>query len=128
MGWIGCVSHHEATRLLKYKPTLSASILVNMMKVNGSIDLGYSSRELFIDNTGVGIDYHSDGGSVNHLITWDELENVVKKKNACFALFDDGSKPWQISTVSATSKRPASLCPPLNDGTLTDSSTSRNVC
>jgi len=127
LSWIGCISHHEASKLLKYKPTLASSMIDKFLKVNGSIDLGYSSRELLIDNTGVGIDYNSDEEKVNHLITWDELEDVIKKKNACFTLYDDGSKPWQISTVSATSKRPASLCPPLNDATFTGSSSSRNA-
>eukprot|EP01036_Dinobryon_divergens_P025441 gene25440-33991_t len=86
------------------------------------MDLGFSERELYADETGVGLlkcSADSNLYELNYLVTWEEVESISRKKNACFALYDDGSKPWQISTISKTSGRPASLCPAAFSSTAT---------
>lgn len=47
------------------------------------------------------------------LATWDELKDIANKGQGCYSLYDDGSKPWHISTISKSTGIPASLCPPL---------------
>ena len=47
------------------------------------------------------------------LLTWEEVDDIIEKKRGCYALYDDGSKPYYISTISANTGNPASLCPPL---------------
>lgn len=34
----------------------------------------------------------------------------------CYSLYDEGSKPWHVSTLSKSSGIPASLCAPLGGG------------
>ena len=48
------------------------------------------------------------------LATWEEISEIAEKeKQSCFALYDDGSQPWKISTLSKKTGNPASLCAPL---------------
>lgn len=116
--WIGCISYREAKKILTWKQAASDLDREGMSKdtvtLETSINLGYSSNLLVPDNEGIRIfDDKIDNAerSTNCIVTWDELADISRKKNACFALYDDGSKPWQISTISKTSGRPASLCP-----------------
>jgi hypothetical protein len=88
-----------------------------------------SNRDLVLDSNGISVipgtsrtfeidDYNhflcaGSDDSPNLVITWDELEFIVKKNKGCYALYDDGSKPWLISTMSIKTGFPLSLCPPL---------------
>jgi hypothetical protein len=130
--WVGCISHREATKLLIWKNSAISKKISNLegsqmqghnfKSVNISIDLGFSERELYADETGVGLlkcSADSNLYELNYFVTWEEVESISRKKNACFALYDDGSKPWQISTISKTSGRPASLCPAAFSSTAT---------
>lgn len=96
--WAGCVSHHEIKPILKSE---FPNVLIS------SIDLGFSQCEVVLN---------SDGLSQNgHLLaTWGEMQKIATTENSCFALYNDGSKPWQISTLSKNTGYPASLCPPLD--------------
>jgi hypothetical protein len=122
--WVGCLSHREATKLLIWKKSAISKKTstpednqmqdCNYKLIKISLDLGLSQRELYADETGVGLlksCINSGKNELNYFITWEEVDSISRKKNACFALYDDGSKPWQISTISKTSGRPASLCP-----------------
>lgn len=129
--WCGCISHHEATFLLsqfskegivedkriKGKEGMEGKEgkLKEIEGIEGSIDLSLTTRKLFLDSIGVALT-SQDCLEEKYVVTRDELEEVCRKRSACFALFDDGSKPWQISTISSSSNRPASLCPPLSSG------------
>ena len=55
----------------------------------------------------------NSGGDDTLLATWEELEMIADKKQGCYSIYDDGSKPWHVSTISKSSGIPASLCPPL---------------
>lgn len=131
--WVGCISHREATKLLIWRENAISKKISNIesnqvqgnnfKSVNISLDLGFSERELYADESGVGLLKCSVSGNIhelNYFLTWEEVDSISRKKNACFALYDDGSKPWQISTISKTSGRPASLCPAASSSVTTE--------
>lgn len=96
----GCISHHEATWLLRQRTHPAKKFI-------GSIDLGYSKRELYVKDDGVSLDMEK-----NEIIaTWDQLQKMTQKKTQCYALYTHGKVPWKISTISETSQFPAALCP-----------------
>lgn len=98
--WFGCLSHHEANELLALRKE-------NMgRKIEFSLDLGASYRDIFLGEEGVLTDENT------LILTWEEVRTIAKKKS-CFSIYDDGSKPWLISTLSENTGIPASLCPPL---------------
>ena len=102
-----------------------------------SIDLGFSETSIILNSEGLCLpgkicnnddsnDINDDQinksdkvsdpqNSHNLLATWDELEVIQKKKSGCYSLYDDGSKPFHITTLSETTGIPASLYPPLQD-------------
>lgn len=55
----------------------------------------------------------TEAGPGQLMATWEELQHIVDKQQGCYSLYDDGSKPWHISTISKSTGIPASLCPPL---------------
>jgi predicted methyltransferase len=119
-GLIGVISQYEARRLLDVleagqvnRGAVTTSPKVNIIKALESIDLGKRKRELVLDPE-QGVCIANSDGSLNLLATWDEIEAVVSKKtNGCWALYDDGSKPWYISATSSKTNIPVSLVPPL---------------
>jgi predicted methyltransferase len=96
----GCISYHEAIWLVRQRTH-------PLKKFMGSIDLGYSKRELYVKDDGISIDM--EGNEV--LATWDQLQGMTQKKTNCYALYTHGKPPWKISTISPTSQFPASLFP-----------------
>jgi len=135
--WSGCIDHHSAIEIL-----MARSATQNVV-AEGSISLGLTRQHLLLNQEGVclfvdeeissgggngngngkvkgkgkgkAVDNGGevDGGGGKLLATWDELTEIATRKQGCYALYDDGSKPWRISTLSKTSGIPASLCPPL---------------
>jgi len=105
--WIGCISYHEIKPILDIKNKVLTSH--HEIELITSIDLGLSKSKIYLDSDGL----HSDKKDL--LVTWDELEEIYLKKNGCYAIYDDGSKPWHITTISKSSSIPASLCPPLSE-------------
>jgi len=105
--WVGCISHHEVTELLKVKHE-AASIPLSL---NISINLGMSESLVHITNEGLCTPQNV------LMATWDELKDIKEKARkgqpGCYTLYDDGCKPWRISCLSQTTRNPASLCPPL---------------
>jgi predicted methyltransferase len=82
-------------------------------EITHSIDLGHSVRPLVLDTS-----EEAGGGLLdtkgNLLASIEELTEIARnKRQGCFALFDDGSAPWKINTMSVNTDKPASLCPPL---------------
>jgi predicted methyltransferase len=109
--WTGVISHYEASELLLSKDKLGPAIEKQINLVDGlSIDLGKSRMGVYMDSTGISL----DSACETHLATWAEIGEIAVKKNACFSLYDDGSKPWQINTISKKTGSPASLCAPLS--------------
>jgi hypothetical protein len=105
--WVGCISHHEAQTLINH---------FNRKAINAiaSIDLGLSTRPVYFNDNGVSISVNNDPADLRLVASWDELQQIIKKKpSGCYALYDDGSKPFKISTISSKTNIPASLCPPL---------------
>ena len=99
--WFGCMSYHEANQLLTLRHEKMNT------NIEFSLDLGQSFREISLRQEGILIDEEK------LIVTWDEVEMIGRKKS-CFSLYDDGSKPWQISTLSENTGIPASLSPPLD--------------
>lgn len=104
--WSGCLSHHEVIPLMKYRKSVEKT----PMTLTVSLDLGISSSAIVLNAEGL-----IKEGSL--LATWDELNEVKLKAEkgqpGCYALYDDGCKPWRVSCISPTTGNPASLCPPL---------------
>lgn len=105
--WRGVISHHEAKQLLVHKSATSLS----PSRITSSIDLGKSTSELLLNEEGVSVINNDKTNSL--LATWDEITDIADRQRGCHAVFDDGSKPYYISTLSANTGNPASLCPPL---------------
>lgn len=107
-GWVGCISHHESDILLAYhrKSPSPTSVLA-------SVDLGYKQRDIHLLPNGISLLPESKGGEEKLLATWSELQEISEKRVGCYALYDDGAKPWKVSTLSTTTNIPASLCPPI---------------
>lgn len=101
--WVGVVGQIEARQLLKARESIPTSVSL-------SIDMGRSETALALDEEGVRLQ-----STLALLATWDEVKKVAKKESRCYALYDDGSAPWHVTTMSTTTGIPASLCPPLGD-------------
>ena len=99
-GYCGCIDHHLAKGILDLKKGQSEDVICTH-----SLDLGLSVQKVLLDQEGVNF-----GDAL--LCTYKELKRIEKTKG-CYALFNDGSSPWKISTISEISNNPASLCPPL---------------
>ncbi|RYY75835.1 hypothetical protein EON63_19160, partial [archaeon] len=80
-----------------------------ILPITGSIDLSMTKRPLVLTPSGVALSCEQD-----LLTTWDEVEEISESTNNCFALYDDGSQPWKVATMSTVSNYAASLCPPLD--------------
>lgn len=108
--WSGCISHHEAKIIISHKDRVQSSSSSSSVQITTSIDLSKTKQDVTINADGLSLD--------NKLLaTWDELENIANdKKQGCYSLFDDGSKPYRISTLSATTGTPCALLPPLKNG------------
>jgi len=74
--------------------------------VRTTIDLGKTESDLELGAEGI-------LANSNLLATWDELLEISDKKG-CWAVYEDGSKPWKVSALSKNTNNPASLCPPLS--------------
>lgn len=103
---VGCISTHEALSLKTIFNINKADITLAPITVKQSIDLGYSTRNVKLTSEGACIDSAL-------LATWSEIETIINKKSNCYALYDDGSQPMKITTISSKTNIPASLCPPL---------------
>jgi predicted methyltransferase len=108
LSWTGCISYHEAKDLLVLRPQNIETLATSPINMVSSIDLGLSTQPILLTDEGL---CTTDKDKL--LATWAELEMIVEKKQGCYALYDDGSKPYYISTISKSSGIPASLCPPL---------------
>lgn len=102
--WVGVIGQHEAKVLIDVQKDAEKAP-VNLVM---SIDMGRTESQLEADVEGIRLD-----GSL--LATWKEIKKISKKESRCYALYDDGSKPWHVTTMSATTGIPASLCPPLKE-------------
>lgn len=103
--WVGCISHHEAAAMLRFRSTDPLG------QMEGSIDLSMTTRPIYFLPEGVTVSPLRLPETM--LATWDELTAIAERKVGCHALYDDGSKPWQVKTISPNTNIPASLCPPL---------------
>jgi len=104
LSWAGCISYHEARDLLAMRSSVPLPL-----ETEASIDLALSKTRIKLTADGLCTVHDED----RLLATWDELQMIADKKQGCYALYDDGSKPWHVSTISSSSGIPASLCPPL---------------
>lgn len=96
--WTGCVSHHEIKPLINLQSSTT---------VHTSIDLGYTQTEVVVSVEGLSL--HGKLLATRH-----EMQKIANTPNSCFTLYEDGSVPWQVSTISESTGYPASLCPPLD--------------
>jgi len=99
--YAGVLDYHLAAALL---PLRDAG---KPMTIRTSLDLGKSESNVLLDSEGLSL-------SKKLLATWDELAVIAEERKGCWALYDDGSKPWKISSLSKSTNIPASLCPPLS--------------
>jgi hypothetical protein len=107
--WVGCISRHEAKAILGFLPK---NELLSDLSITSSIDLSQSQSPLILTTEGLCVNSRD-----TLLATYEELKEIANKgQDKCFSLYDDGSKPWHISTLSKSSGIPASLCPPLASG------------
>eukprot|EP01039_Chlorochromonas_danica_P002650 gene2650-2894_t len=109
LNWAGCISHHEAKALLALHSKCQYEAKPKV-EVKASIDLSFSKSPLLLTKEGVHLKREDEA----LLATWPEVKDISSKTNNCFALYDDGSKPWKISTMSPVTGYAASLCPPLS--------------
>lgn len=86
--YAGCISHHEAKELLALRTQHMNT------EISYSIDLNRSKVGLHLSPEGICTQQS------NLIATWDELQSIAKK-TTCFALYGDGSKPWQINVLSS---------------------------
>lgn len=101
-GWVGTVDQHIALELLQAKEKAPLP-----RTIQTSINLGKSVQTVELCGEGMSVE-----GRL--LATWAEIEEV-KDKEGCHALYDDGSKPYRIATISKNTNIPASLCAPLTE-------------
>lgn len=106
VGYAGIIDHHIAAKLLPLRATTLAG---QTRAIQASIDLEKTKCSVVLSEEGV------CSNSSHLLVTWDELADIAEKKQGCFAIYDDGSKPWRVSALSKSTNIPASLCPPLTD-------------
>ena len=109
----GCISHHEVISILKIAGRDNPLPAL----LNTSINLGLAKEKIFA--TADGICLPRSGDKFDLLATWDELQDIVEKyqkgQAGCYILYDDGSKPWRVSILSASTGMPAMLSPPLKE-------------
>ena len=101
--WAGVVDHYVADHLLSLRHT-------GQTEIRTSVDLGKSVSRITLTPEGV-------AREKSLLATWDELTEIAEKRQGCWAVYDDGSKPWRVSALSKNTQIPASLCPPLGGKT-----------
>lgn len=109
LSWRGCIDFHIVNDLMALKP----QALQQPLQLTCSINLGFSVSDVIVNNEGLCLPTALSDGAFNLLATWDELETIQKKKTGCYSLYDDGSKPFHITTLSENTGIPASLYPPL---------------
>ena len=97
----GILSNFEADYLKSLKKSFANED--DGVRVNITLDLGRSRSELFLSTQGL-----STKPAENAILTWDEI-HAISKKEGVYAVYNDGSKPWRVSTMSPTSNIPASL-------------------
>jgi len=106
--WKGCISHHEAKVLMQAKQQYLVDPAASTVAIKASIDLSKSIEELIINSEGV----HNKNNEL--LITWQELDDIcTEKRKGCYSIYDDGTKPFLISTLSKSTGIPASLVAPI---------------
>lgn len=93
--WRGCIDSHTAKYLTQYKESVNQESQV----ITASINLGITSEPLKLTENGLVLP-HTDSTKESLLATWEEIEMIGNKKQGCYALYDDDSKPWHISTLS----------------------------
>lgn len=93
--WRGCIDSHTAKYLTQYKESANQEVQV----ITASINLGISNEPLKLTENGLVLP-HTDSTKESLLVTWEEIEMIGNKKQGCYALYDDDSKPWHISALS----------------------------
>ena len=101
INWSGVLDHHLASSLLPLKEAAAGRTVLT------SLDLGRTKQSVRIGDEGLLTSTDS------LLVTWDELKEIADKRSGCHAIYEDGSKPFRVSTISKNTGIPASLCPPL---------------
>ena len=104
--WIGCISHHEALDIIS---CYDKNFKGKSIEYIGSIDLNFSKIRLLLTEEGI----NTNEENPKLISTWDELKLICSKKSGCYSLYDDGSQPWKISSISKKTSIPASLMPPI---------------
>ena len=117
---VGALDHHLANQILnrlpenylqkKGKKSKIQNLPIVRIEFEQSINLGLSSACLVLDTSPQKGLLDEFG---NLLASMEELLDIARKEQGCYALFNDGSVPWKISTMSDNTDKPASLCPPL---------------
>lgn len=101
--WAGVVDHYVADHILSLRNS-------GQTEIRTTIDLGKSQSRVTLTPEGI-------AHEKSLLATWDELIEIAEKRQGCWAVYDDGSKPWRVSALSKNTQIPASLCPPLGGKT-----------
>jgi len=96
--WRGCIDSHTAKFMMQYKE----SAMQQPQTIINSINLGISNEPLKLTDAGLVL---PDSKKESLLATWEEIEMISNKKQGCYALFDDDSKPWHISALSGNTGR-----------------------
>lgn len=109
LSWVGCIDYHQAKEFLSLKD----KAIHEDKEVLSSIDLSFSVQSIVLNSQGLCLPGNNVEGGL--LASWDEIDFIAKKEQGCFALYNDGSKPWHVSALSQTTGIPASLCPPLEE-------------
>lgn len=109
--WCGCIDSHTAKYLIQSKALEGKEYQL----ITASIDLGMTSRNLKLTTDGLilpniieNINEKSKNNNQDSeplLASWDELDMIASKKQGCYALYDDDSKPWHISALSGNTGR-----------------------
>lgn len=93
--WRGCIDSHTAKYMIQYKEPA----LQEPQNIISSINLGITNEPLKLTESGL-ILPNKDTSKEALLATWEEIEMISNKKQGCYALYDDDSKPWHISSLS----------------------------
>lgn len=102
-GWVGCIDQHIARSLLPLQKSTAQQ--ASKVIVKTTIDLGKSTSDVELCPEGVSL-------AGNLILNWDEV-SAIADKESCWAIYDDGSKPYKVSVMSKNTNIPASLCAPL---------------
>ena len=118
LSWSGCISYHEARDIINMKPKNVEELSKAPISAELSLDLNLSKTNVKLTHEGLctsssSSSNNNDNSEDTLLATWEELEMIADKKQGCYSIYNDGSKPWHVSTISKSSGIPASLCPPL---------------